>query len=72
MVLILLQAQLEQSRAADVATIVQASEHRNPYTGDAMEYDATAGTIRFTCLHTAFHPPEPDDQCAVALGGEAP
>jgi hypothetical protein len=42
-------------------------EHRNPYTGEAMEYDPIAGTLGFACLHTAFHPPEPADQCAVAL-----
>jgi hypothetical protein len=66
--LLLLQAQIEEHPESDVAVLVRNSEHRNPYTGAAMEYDELAGTIGFTCLHTAFHPPEPADQCAVALG----
>jgi len=70
--LILLQAEIEEHPELDVATIVRSSGHRNPYTGDAMEYDAEAGTIGFICLHTAFHPPEHADQCAVALGRKNP
>jgi hypothetical protein len=70
--LILLQAQIEEQPELDVATIVRTSAHRNPYTGEAMEYDSRARTISFGCLHTAFHPPEPADQCAVALGAKAP
>jgi hypothetical protein len=66
--LLLLQAEIEEHPASDVGTLVRNSEHRNPYTGVAMEYDAQARTIGFACLHTAFHPPEPGDQCAVALG----
>ena len=63
--LLLLQAQIEEHPESDVATLVENSEHRNPYTGSAMEYDAQARTIAFACVHTAFHPPEPGDQCAV-------
>jgi hypothetical protein len=70
--LILLQAQVEEHPELDIATIVGTSGHRNPYTGNAMEYDSRARTISFPCLHTAFHPPEPADQCAVALGDKAP
>ena len=70
--LILLQAEIEEHPALDVATLVRSSRHRNPYTGDSMEYDARAGTIGFMCLHTAFHPPELADHCAVALGRKTP
>jgi hypothetical protein len=70
--LLLLQAQIEEHPESDVPTLVRNSEHRNPYTGNAMEYDAQVRTIGFACLHTAFHPPEPGDQCAVALGRSAP
>jgi hypothetical protein len=70
--LILLQAQIEEHPELDAATIVRSSGHRNLYTGEPMEYDARARTIGFRCLHTAFHPPEPADQCAVALGRKAP
>jgi hypothetical protein len=63
--LLLLQAQIEEHPESDVGALVLNSEHRNPYTGSAMEYDAQARTIGFACLHTAFHPPEPGDQCAV-------
>jgi hypothetical protein len=65
--LLRLQAQIEEHPESDVGTLVRNSEHRNPYTGNAMEYDARAGTIGFACLHTAFHPPEHGDQCTVAL-----
>ncbi len=67
--LLLLQAQIEERPDLDVATLVRSSTLRNPYTGEAMEYDARAGTLGFACLHTAFHPPEPADQCAVARRG---
>jgi hypothetical protein len=66
--LVLLQAEIERSPGADVAAIVRASTHRNPYTGEAMAYDAETGVISFKCLHTAFHPPAPPDLCAVAVG----
>ncbi len=65
--LLLLQAQIEEHPEEDVQTLVRNSEHRNSYTGGAMEYDERTGTIGFTCLHTAFHPPEHADQCTVAL-----
>ncbi|HUQ11494.1 MAG TPA: hypothetical protein VM146_14365 [Steroidobacteraceae bacterium] len=70
--LLLLQAQLEEHPDQDVATLVRTSSLRNPYTGEPMEYDAQAGTLGFACLHTAFHPPEPPDRCAVALARPAP
>jgi hypothetical protein len=66
--LLLIQAQIEERPDLDVATLVRSSVHRNPYTGEAMEYDASEGTLGFACLHTAFHPPEPGDRCMVALG----
>lgn len=67
--LLLLQAQIEEQQDPDIATTVRNSEHRDPYTGAPMAYDPQARTISFACLHTAFHPPEPPDRCAVALGG---
>lgn len=67
--LLLIQAQIEEQPDEDVMKIVRTSGHRNPYTGEPMEYDAQSRTIGFLCLHTAFHPPEPPDRCAVALGG---
>lgn len=70
--LLLLQAQIEEHPDRDVATLVRTSSLRNPYTGEPMEYDARDGTLGFTCLHTAFHPPEPPDRCAVALGRPTP
>ena len=69
--LLLLQAQIEERPDLDVATIVRSSTLRSPYTGKAMEYDPRAGTIGFACLHSAHHPPEPADRCAVALGRPA-
>ena len=70
--LLLIQAEIEERPDLDVATLVRASVHRNPYTGEAMEYDARAGTLGFACLHTKFHPPEPADRCMVALGRPSP
>jgi hypothetical protein len=70
--LLLLQAQLEEHPDQDVATLVRTSALHNPYTGKPMEYDARDGTISFACMHTAFHPPEPPDRCAVALGPNVP
>jgi len=70
--LLLLQAEIEEHPDQDVATLVRSSTLRNPYTGEPMEHDSRAGTIGFACLHTAHHPPEPPDRCAVALGGPAP
>jgi hypothetical protein len=70
--LLLLQAEIEEHPDLDVATLVRSSTLRNPYTGEAMEYDSRAGTLGFACLETASHPPELGDQCAVALGDKAP
>lgn len=70
--LLLIAAQLEEHPEADPATLVRSSSLRNPYTGEAMEYDEREGTLSFACLHTAHHAPEPPDRCAVALGRRAP
>jgi hypothetical protein len=70
--LVLLQAQIEEHPDQDVATLVQSSTLRNPYTGEPMQYDSEAGTIEFVCLETAVHPPEPPHRCAVDLGRAAP
>jgi hypothetical protein len=70
--LLLLQAQIEERPDLDVATIVRSSTLRNPYTGEPMDYDPRAGTLAFACLHTAHHPPEPADRCAVDIGHAAP
>jgi hypothetical protein len=70
--LLLLQAQIEAHPESDVGTLVRNFEYRNPYTGGAMEYDEQSGTIGFACLHTAFHPPELADHCAVALRRNTP
>ncbi len=70
--LILLQAELEDHPEVDVATVVQSSDNRDPYTGNAFAFDPLARTVGFTCLHTAFHPPELADQCNVHLGRGTP
>jgi hypothetical protein len=70
--LLLLQAQLEEDPEQDVAALLRTSTLRNPYTGESMNYDPREGTLGFACLHTAFHPPEPPDRCAVFLGRQAP
>jgi hypothetical protein len=70
--LLLLQAAIEERPNMEVARIVGSSSLRNPYTGQAFEYDPKAHTIGFACLHTAHHPPEPPDRCLVALGHPAP
>jgi hypothetical protein len=67
--LVLLQSEIERRRqSSEVPEIVRASQYRNPYTGDPMEYDAEARTIGFKCLHTIFHPPDPPDLCAFSIG----
>lgn len=48
--LVLLQAEIALNNERRVEEVVAASQHRNPYTGEAMEYDAEAGTIAFPCL----------------------
>jgi hypothetical protein len=70
--LLLIQAQIEEHPDQDVATLVRSSALRNPYTGEPMEYDSRTGTIGFACLHIAFHPPEPPDRCAVDVGRATP
>jgi len=70
--LLLLQAEIEERPDLDVGTLVRSSAHRNPYTGEPMEYDSRAQTLGFVCLETASHPPEPGEQCKVALGQRAP
>lgn len=66
--LVLLQSEIERHRkSSQVPEVVQASQYRNPYTGDPMEYDAEARTIGFKCLHTIFHPPDPPDLCAFSI-----
>src|SRR5688572_14077799 len=69
--LLLLQAQIEEHPEHDVAALVRTSTLRNPYTGEPMDYDPRERTLEFACLHTAFHPPEPPDRCAVLLGQPA-
>ena len=64
--------EIEERPDLDVATLVRSSTLRNPYTGEPMEYDSRTGTLGFACLHTASHPPEPADQCAVALASKTP
>jgi len=70
--LLLLQAEIEERPDLDVATLVRSSTHRNPYTGQPMEYDSRAQTLGFACLETASHAPEVGDRCKVALGQQAP
>jgi hypothetical protein len=70
--LLLLQAEIEEHPDVEVATLVRSTAHRDPYTGEPMEYDPRAGTLGFACLHTAVHPPEAPEQCSVALGRNAP
>lgn len=66
--LVLLQAELEQAPAAAVKQVLADSAHRNPYTGEPMLHDEVAGTIGFRCTHTAFHPPAMPDNCSVRIG----
>ncbi|HMN45623.1 MAG TPA: hypothetical protein PKE27_13645 [Povalibacter sp.] len=66
--LVLLQAELEQASGVAVDAVLEASSYRNPYTGKPMEYDVRSRTIGFQCLHTAFHPPASPDRCVVAIG----
>jgi hypothetical protein len=61
--LLLLQIEIEQSPGRGVDTIVRASIHRNPYTGEPMKYDVSAHTIGFDCLTEI-----PGDVCSVAIG----
>jgi hypothetical protein len=66
--LVLLQAEVEQSPGTAISGVLESSSHRNPYTGEPMQYNSRSQTIGFQCLHTAFHPPALPDNCAVAIG----
>jgi hypothetical protein len=68
LLLVMLQAELEQASGAARQASIASSSHRNPYTGEPMHYDERTQTIGFQCLHTAYHPPALPDQCAVRLG----
>jgi hypothetical protein len=62
MELLLLQTEIEDQPETPIATVVRRSRHRNPYTGEPMQYDAEAGTLSFECLSN-----NETDICAVAL-----
>jgi hypothetical protein len=47
---VLLQAEIALNAGEPVEAVVAASRHRNPYTGEPMDYDADARTIGFPCL----------------------
>jgi hypothetical protein len=66
--LVLLQAELEQAPEAPVIEVLAGSSRRNPYTGEPMRHDSLSGTIGFECMHTAFHPPAMPDNCSVRIG----
>jgi hypothetical protein len=59
--LALLQAEIALHADKDAAEVVQSSQHRNPYTGEPMDYDAAAGTISFQCLGTG------EEVCALRI-----
>ncbi len=61
--LVLLQAELESRSGRSVPEILRTSTYRNPYTGESMQYDEAAQTLRFNCLEQSTR-----DVCAVALG----
>ena len=65
--LLLLQAEIATRPERAPQVVIRESTHRNPYTGEAMEYDTRSETISFECRHTAFHPPDPPDRCVVAI-----
>lgn len=65
--LVLLQAELEQAPEAAVLEVLAGSPHRNPYTGEPMQHDSLSRTIGFQCMHTAFHPPAMPDNCSVRI-----
>jgi hypothetical protein len=48
--LVLLQAEIALNASRSIEEVVKASRYRNPYSGEPMDYDATAGTIGFPCL----------------------
>jgi hypothetical protein len=65
--LLLLQAEIAQRPETDPAVVIRESIHRNPYTGEAFDYDAGQGILSFQCQETAYHPPDPPPRCAVAI-----
>ena len=65
--LVLVQAEIAQRPEREPAAVIRESTHRNPYTGEAFEYDAAGGVISFQCLEAAYHPPDPPARCAVAI-----
>jgi hypothetical protein len=60
--LVLLQAELENRSERSVQDLVRASAHKNPYTGNPMDYDEATHTIRFDCLEASS-----SDVCAVVI-----
>lgn len=60
--LVLLQAELESRSERSVPEVVRTSTYKNPYTGEPMDYDEAAQTIRFDCLEASS-----SDVCAVVL-----
>lgn len=63
--LVRLQAEIELEPERSIEAVVRASTHRNPYTGEPMDYDAATRTISFDCITG-----DPSDVCAVALGSD--
>ena len=65
--LVRVQAEIAQRPGVEPQVVIRESPHRNPYTGEAFDYDAQAGIVSFKCLETAYHPPDPPPRCAVAI-----
>jgi len=65
--LVLLQAELEADAERPINDVLQASVHRNPYTGEPMTYDPARHAIGFERLHTAYHPPALPDDCSILI-----
>jgi hypothetical protein len=60
--LVLLQAELESRPQRSVVELVRTSAHKNPYTGEPMDYDEAGQTLRFDCLEASA-----SDVCAVVI-----
>ncbi len=60
--LVLLQVEIEESDESSVENVLRSSTHRNPYTGEPIEYDPSAKTIGFECLTE-----NPNDVCSVSI-----
>ena len=65
--LALLQAEIAQRTGVEPQVVIRESTHRNPYTGEAFEYDAQTGVLSFKCLEAVYHPPDPPPLCAFAI-----